>query len=137
MPESVNREPMDGRQLRRAFGLFATGVTVITAEHPVAGLIGVTANSFSSVSLDPPLILFSLSRRAFSCDLLLQAPAFAINVLRDDQQALSHRFAHAGTDKWVDVEFRRSANGVPTLGSVLATFECVPHMQYDGGDHVI
>ncbi|MCW5623123.1 MAG: flavin reductase family protein, partial [Burkholderiales bacterium] len=114
-----------------------TGVTVITAEHDTAGLIGVTANSFNTVSLEPPLILFSLSRRAWSCAPLLGCRGFGINILRDDQRDLSHRFASAGADKWDAVAFRRSARGVPLLDDVLATFECLPHVQHDGGDHVI
>jgi flavin reductase (DIM6/NTAB) family NADH-FMN oxidoreductase RutF len=98
---------------------------------------GVTVNSFNSVSLDPPLVLFSLCRTLLSLDGMLKAGAFAINFLRDDQAHLSASFANARSDKWQDVEFRPGVTGSPVLVPALAVLECRPFAQYDGGDHVI
>lgn len=124
-------------RLRRAFGMFATGVTVITAAHATEGLLGITANSFNSVSLEPPLVLFSLARTSFTLRPFLESPAFVVNILHDGQRALSHRFARAGGDKWDGVSHRPSALGAPVLDGAIAAFECEHHAQYDGGDHVI
>lgn len=123
--------------LRRAFANYATGVAVITAEHPTHGLIGITVNSFSSVSLDPPLILFSLARTSFSLQPLVETPNFVVNVLREGQQDLSHRFARSGTDKWESLPWHRALSGAPVLDGGIAHFDCVHHARYDGGDHVI
>ena len=128
---------LDPARLRRAFGMFATGVTIITACHPVRGFLGITANSFNSVSLDPPLVLFSLSRASFSLGPFLETTCFVVNVLRDGQRALSHRFARAGDDKWSGVSHRPSTCGAPVLEGTIAAFECLHHAQYDGGDHLI
>ncbi len=130
-------DAIDPSQLRRAFGLYATGVTIITAEHPTRGKVGVTANSFASVSLEPPLLLFSLARTAFSLQPLLESPGFVVNVLRAGQRALSHRFAHSAGDKWAGLSWRPASNGAPILAGVIASFECVHHGQHDGGDHLI
>ena len=127
----------DPIRLRRAFGLFATGVTIIGAEHPVQGLVGITVNSFTSVSLDPPLILVSLARSSFNLQPLLEASGFVVNILSDGQRALSHRFAHSAGDKWEGLSWRRAANGAPILSGGIAFFECVHHAQYDGGDHLV
>ncbi len=136
MPATSEPE-LEPLRLRRAFGMFATGVTVITACHPVRGLLGITANSFNSVSLDPPLVLFNLARASFTLSPFLEAPCFVVNVLRDGQRALSHRFARAGDDKWAGVSHRSSSRGAPVLEGAIAAFECVHHAQYDGGDHLI
>jgi flavin reductase (DIM6/NTAB) family NADH-FMN oxidoreductase RutF len=134
----VGGEPALGpRLLRDVLGCFPTGVAVVTASGGDGVLYGVTISSFNSVSLDPPLILFSLSRRLFSLDAILSADAFAVNFLRDDQQHLSARFATALTDKWQGVEFRSGFTGSPILVPSLAVLECRPYAQYDGGDHVI
>jgi flavin reductase (DIM6/NTAB) family NADH-FMN oxidoreductase RutF len=128
---------VDPLRLRRAFGLFATGVTIISAAHPVHGLVGVTVNSFTSVSLEPPLILFSLARASFTLQPLLEAPGFVVNILRDGQRALSHRFAHSEGDKWEGLSWRPAASGAPILAGGIAHFECVHHAQCDGGDHLV
>lgn len=122
--------------LRRAFGMYPTGVAVVTA---AAGpeLIGVTINSFSSVSLDPPLILFSVSHKLMSLAKLANADAWAVNVLGADQIWLSKQFARAGEDKWRGVEIRSGQLGAPILEGGLAVFECEPHARYSGGDHDI
>jgi flavin reductase (DIM6/NTAB) family NADH-FMN oxidoreductase RutF len=123
--------------LRDALGNFPTGVAVVTAAGDDGALFGVTVSSFNSVSLNPPLVLFSLSRQLLSLEGILRAEAFAINFLRDDQEHLSARFAIALTDKWLGVEFRFGHTGSPILIPALAVLECRPYAQYDGGDHVI
>jgi flavin reductase (DIM6/NTAB) family NADH-FMN oxidoreductase RutF len=128
--------PQDRRLLRNALGCFATGVTIITACGP-EGYLGFTANSFNSVSLDPPLVLFSLGRHATSLPGFQFATHFAINVLREDQMELSNRFARPNTDKWMGVDFITWKSGCPILKGTLASFECERHATYDGGDHVI
>ncbi len=90
----------DSREFRTALGNFATGVTIVTARSRSGEPLGLTANSFNSVSLDPPLVLFSLNRQAYSLKSFEEAGNFAINVLRDDQQDISQVFAQAATDKW-------------------------------------
>jgi hypothetical protein len=110
-------------QLRRAMGLFATGVTVVTARAPDGQLQGVTANSFSTVSLDPPLVLWSLGRRARSFAQFEAAPHFAVNVLGADQIALSRHFAAARTDKLAGIAHELGHGGCPVLAGALAHFE--------------
>ena len=130
-------DTLDPRALRVALGHFATGVAVVTASAASGPPIGMTVNSFSSVSLDPPLILFSIDKRAFSLDAFRAARGFAVNVLSGHQRELSARFAHALSDKWVGVGFHVGHNGAPLLQGALAHFECVPWADYDGGDHLI
>ncbi len=130
-------ETLDPLRFRGALGLFATGVTVVTARHPDAGLIGITANSFSSVSLDPPLVLFSIANTARSLPAFLEAPGFCVNVLRKDQRALSSRFARQGGDKWEGVDHITGRFGAPILPNTMAAFDCLHYAQYEGGDHRI
>ncbi|MFN8829632.1 MAG: flavin reductase family protein [Labrys sp. (in: a-proteobacteria)] len=127
----------DSRTFRSALGAFATGVTIVSAAHPTAGLIGITANSFNSVSLDPPLVLFSIARTATSLPAFLESPGFAVNVLRDDQRALSDHFARSGPDKWARVPHLIGLNGAPILPGAIAAFDCERYATHDGGDHVI
>jgi flavin reductase (DIM6/NTAB) family NADH-FMN oxidoreductase RutF len=123
--------------LREVLGLFPTGIAVVTARAAGGALYGVTINSFSSVSLDPPLVLFSLARGLHTLDALLSAEAFAIHFLRDDQHDLSVRFARALSNKWDDVRYREGVTGCPVLEPALALMECTLYAQYDGGDHII
>jgi len=123
--------------LREVLGLYPTGITVVTARAADGGLCGVTVNSFSSVSLDPPLVLFSLSRKLYTLEALLSARTFAIHFLRDDQKHISARFARAQSNKWEDVKYRDGLTGSPVLDGSLAVLECELYAQYDGGDHVI
>ena len=123
-------------RLREALGNFVTGVTVITTRNE-GGLHGLTANSFSSVSLDPPLVLFSLSRTADCFDVFEDAEFFAVNVLRSDQEALSSRFATKDIDKWIRVDWRPGLGDCPLLDGTIATFECRVTARHEGGDHVI
>jgi len=129
---------LDGRALRRTLGQFATGVTVVTAAHPVTGeVVGMTANSFSSVSLDPPLVLWSIVREAKSLPVFLEATHFAINILSEQQLDHSNRFARPGSDKFADVAWSPGAGGAPVLEGVAGVFECARHAEHDGGDHII
>lgn len=123
-------------RLREALGNFVTGVTVITTRS-AGELHGLTANSFSSVSLEPPLVLFSLSRAAECFAAFERAKFFAVNVLRSDQEALSSRFATRNVDKWTGVGRRAGHDGCPLLDDAIATFECRTTARHDGGDHVI
>lgn len=123
--------------LRDVLGCFPTGVAVVTAVTADGDLHGVTINSFNSVSLDPPLVLFSLSRDLKSLHALENAAAFGVNFLREDQAHLSSRFAAALADKWRGIDFRAGFTGAPVLAQALAVLECRPYARYDGGDHVI
>ena len=127
----------DTKRFRNALGAFATGVTVVTTKAANGHLIGTTASSFNSVSLDPPLILWSLARTALSFNTYLNAEFFAVNVLRENAQDIALRFAKSGTDKWRDVAHHNGKTGCPLLDDALAVFECRKRNAYDGGDHVI
>lgn len=129
--------PFTERMFRDTLGMFPTGVAVVTALGRNGMLQGVTINSFNSVSLHPPLVLFSLSRKLFSLTEFLAAGAFAINFLREDQQELSVRFNRARSNKWDQVTYKSGVTGAPVLLPVLTVLECLPYAQYDGGDHVI
>lgn len=127
----------DERQFRDALGLFATGVAVVTAE--VEGVkLASTVSSFNAVSLSPPLVLFSLGRKALSFAQWSQAESFAVTVLEQNQTALSSRFAKGGTDKWSGILSKPgAAAGVPLLPEFIVSFECSVYARYDGGDHEI
>jgi len=127
----------DPRELRRALGQFATGVTVVTAAGPDGKQVGVTANSFTSVSLDPPLVLWCIAKDARSLPEYRDAGHFAINVLGAHQHHLSHRFATRGIDKFDGVDCRRSSHGALVLEGALACFVCRLVAEHDVGDHVI
>lgn len=128
---------IDPREFRNALGSFATGVTIVTAVGEDGRRVGLTANSFSSVSLDPPLVLWSLARKAPSLSVFTDVSHFAINVLAEDQMALSNRFASPIEDKFEGVDWRPGLGGAPLIEGCVARFECRNHMQHDGGDHVI
>lgn len=117
--------------------MFATGVTIVTARSSSGELVGLTANSFNSVSLDPPLVLWSLGRAAGSMTAFSNGMHYAINVLAADQQALAEQFAAKGTDRWAGVAFTEGVSGAPLLAGSAATFECFNRSQYTEGDHVI
>ncbi|MEL6568285.1 MAG: flavin reductase family protein [Pseudomonadota bacterium] len=126
----------DTRELRRAMGQFATGVTVVTAmsgDTPV----GVTANSFTSVSLEPPLVLFCLGKSLGCVEAFETTEHFVINLLRSDQQAISNRFATKGIDRFQGTPWCLSQDNVPVIEGALASIECSKNAQFDGGDHTI
>lgn len=127
----------DERDFRNALGHFPTGVVVVTAETDGRDPIAMTVSSFNAVSLDPPLVLFSVGRNAPSLPALLAAENFGISVLRHDQTDLSSRFAGGRGEKWADLAPVLGATGCPLIGPCLATFECAPFAVHEGGDHLI
>ena len=128
---------VDAREFRNALGQFPTGVAIITAKSETGEQLGLTVSSFNSVSMDPPLILFSLDCGAFSLDAMRKAQYFGVNVLGQEQEHLSNKFAKALEDKWDGVSHRLTDNGTAMLDDALAQFECTFYAEYDGGDHVI
>ncbi len=131
-------DPDVQRQFRNALGMFATGVAVITAPREQGVPVGITVASFNAVSLDPPLVLFSVDRRCQSLADLCASPRFAVNVLTEAQQDLSNRFAKANSGKWDGIDVcTHECNSHVLLSDALVTFECEPYAQHDGGDHVI
>ena len=127
----------DSHRLRRALGQFPTGVIVATARAADGRRIGITMNSFSSVSLDPPLIMFSVSRRANSFPIWQAVEKYAINILNEDQEELSNQFARPKGDKWDGVDPLLSGGGVPLLANAIVALECKAYGRHDGGDHEI
>ena len=126
----------DPRTLRDALGCFATGVTVVTTRDETGQPVGLTANSFSSVSLDPPLILFCLARSSTNVESFRQAEHFAINVLHIGQQPTSGVFARSG-DRFQDVAWETWDTGAPILSGALASFECATDQIVEAGDHLV
>jgi len=124
-------------EFRAALGMFATGVTIVTARAADGTLVGLTANSFNSVSLAPPLVLWSLSRSAASMQALSTGSHYAINILAADQMALADRFATRNIDRWAEVQFDIGVGGAPVLAGAAASFECFNRSRYEEGDHVI
>ena len=124
-------------EFRDALGMFATGVTIVTARNAQGDFIGLTANSFNSVSLTPPLVLWSLARSAGSMAAFSAGSHYAINILCADQQDLAKQFAARGGDRFAGVGFEVGSGGAPLLQGAAATFECFNRSRYDEGDHVI
>jgi flavin reductase (DIM6/NTAB) family NADH-FMN oxidoreductase RutF len=124
-------------EFREALGLFATGIAVVTAVTEDRQRIGATVSSFNSVSLDPPLVLFSMARSSRAFSAWQSVAHFAVNVLAEHQHATSTRFARALGDKWEGARYAEGSNGAPLLPDSLASFECARYANYDGGDHVI
>ena len=124
-------------EFRTALGMFATGVTIVTVRSAAGELLGLTANSFNSVSLDPPLVLWSLARSAASMLAFSTGSHYAVNVLSANQQALAQRFASKSIDRFADLAFVTGAGGAPLLSGAAAWFECFNRSRYDEGDHVI
>jgi flavin reductase (DIM6/NTAB) family NADH-FMN oxidoreductase RutF len=127
----------DPRDLRSALGTFATGVTIVTTIGPDGAPIGLTCNSFNSVSLSPALVLWSLSLRSPNLNNFLQAPNFAINVLSCEQRALSRRFAQPIEKKFEGVRYTQGKLGLPLIFDAAAHLECRNETRYYSGDHVI
>jgi flavin reductase (DIM6/NTAB) family NADH-FMN oxidoreductase RutF len=126
----------NARSLRQALGKFATGVTVVTCQG-AKGPCGITANSFSSVSLDPPLVLWNIAKVSNSLQAYLVAEHFAINVLGAGQREISHHFAQADHTRFNGIEYDVSKHGVPLIPGSVACFECRTHQVHDCGDHYI
>ncbi len=137
MAEFSTPKEIDKFDLRRAFGSFATGVTIATTLDKSGGPVGFTANSFSSVSLDPPLLSVSIAKSAFGLTLFTESDGFTINILAEHQRDLSNRFASQGNDKFANVNWQPGRTGAPQLEKVVAWFDCENFQQVDAGDHVI
>jgi flavin reductase (DIM6/NTAB) family NADH-FMN oxidoreductase RutF len=135
--EPVVGSARDARHLRTALGRFVTGVTVITTRAPDGRLEGLTVNSFSAVSLEPPLVLWSLRDTATSLAGFENSGHFAVNVLGAWQAALAQHFAQRIDDKFSNVVHAPGLAGCPLLFGALATFECIKETTVAGGDHVV
>ncbi|WP_246125218.1 flavin reductase family protein [Exilibacterium tricleocarpae] len=127
----------DSRTFRQTLSQFATGVTVITAKSPSGKPIGMTANSFSSLSLDPPLVLWSIARSSGLYTEFVEAKHYAIHVLKEGQQQVSHQFSRRNIDRFEGVPYQFDNRGVPLLNDCLARFSCEAFSHMDGGDHTI
>ncbi|MGH8830809.1 MAG: flavin reductase [Polaromonas sp.] len=127
----------DPQEFRRALGMFATGVTIVTAHGADGTPVGVTANSFNSVSLTPPLVLWSLAKSAYSLTAFSEATHWNVHILAEDQVAMSNHFARAGQDKFSGMALDDSPSKAPLLQGCSARFQCRTMFQYEGGDHII
>ncbi|TNJ40611.1 flavin reductase family protein [Phaeobacter sp. B1627] len=128
---------LDPRALRSAFGSFLTGVTVVTAYGNSGEPIGFTANSFTSVSLEPPMVLVCLAKTSRNYNALTSAAGFAVNILAETQIEVSNRFARPAEDRFATVDWKTGPHGSPIIAGVSAWFDCAMHKTVDAGDHVI
>ncbi len=135
MSAQSNNGAFDTRALRDALGQFATGVCVITTQSPAGEPLGMTANSFSSVSLAPPLISWCIGRDAWCFDAFAACGAFSVHVLAADQEHLSSLFAKRGANPFAKVSWENDARGVPLLLDCPVRFDCSPRERIDAGDH--
>ena len=136
--EAIFPPPIDPVEFRSALGMFPTGVAVVTADGADGeGRIGMTITSFNSVSINPPLVLFSISKRALSLRTLSKARQYSINVLGEDHEHISARFATSKSDKWSGTEVEMHDELPFTLADSLVSFQCEPYAEYEGGDHTI
>lgn len=129
--------PLSANGLRTALGAFATGVTVVTTCTPLGAPIGLTVNSFSSVSLQPPLVLWSLSVHSLAMPAFQACTHFTVNVLAAEQKEIAQRFARRGVDCWDGAAWHPGLGGAPLLAGSAAGFECRVRARYAEGDHVI
>jgi len=129
--------PFSAREFRNALGMFATGVTIVTARAPDGAPVGLTASSFNSVALNPPLVLWSMAHQTTSLPVFNQCTHYAIHVLAVEQRALGERFATRGIDRWAGVPWQANVQGVPIIDGAAAVFECRNRSQYVEGDHTI
>jgi flavin reductase (DIM6/NTAB) family NADH-FMN oxidoreductase RutF len=127
----------DSLQFRNALGRFATGVCVITANPEGHAPFGMTVNSFSSLSLTPPLVLWSLQKNSDTMEAFRAAKHYCANILSQEQKALSGRYAKKGDHALRDEDFTIGESGLPVLTHALASFECAMDARHDGGDHII
>ncbi|MGH8444429.1 MAG: flavin reductase family protein, partial [Solimonas sp.] len=129
--------PLDPRAFRNALGSFTTGVTIITTRDADGLPVGITANSFNSVSLDPPMVLWSLAKSARSLPAFAQGQHWAVHILSAQQEELSNRFARSGADKFAGLDCDEGHGGVPLLRGCTTRLQCRSAFQYEGGDHLI
>lgn len=137
MTQTQTLAPIDPKAFRRALGNFATGVTIMTAQNAQGERVGVTANSFNSVSLDPALILWSIDKNSSSYRIFDEATHFAVNILSAAQIDLSNKFARRGEDKFAGVDVTLGAGNSPLFNNCSAAFECEKYNIVEGGDHWI
>lgn len=137
LPHQANKPSFSSREFRAALGMFATGVTIVTARTASGELVGLTANSFNSVSLAPPLVLWSLAQAAGSMPTFSAGSHYAINILAADQKALAERFSTKREGRWDSVAWTEGVSGSPLLTGAAASFECFNRSRYEEGDHVI
>lgn len=130
-------KPEDPLAFRKALGNFATGLTIVTGQTANGERFGLTASSFQSVSMSPPLILYSIRKGAASIPLLEAAGSFCVNVLREDHAEIAKRFASPVDDRFEGIEWERGELGGWVLPDAIAVFECRLWSTYDGGDHLI
>lgn len=133
----MDEQTFDPKAFRQALGSFATGVTIITTQNDDGEPVGLTVNSFNSVSMDPPMVLWSLDNNAMSLPIFRHHKKWAVHVLSTDQAELSTRFAKRGEDKFADLELDEGIGGTPLLRGCSARFQCETAFEYEGGDHVI
>ena len=129
--------PFDPKEFRRALGMFATGVTIVTTTAADGTPVGITANSFNSVSLDPPMVLWSLANNSRSLPAFSESTHWNVHILSNEQEVLSNRFARPSEDKFAGLEMDAQASGAPLLPGCSARFQCKTAFQYEGGDHII
>ena len=128
---------IDSQELRRILGHFATGVTVITTKDLAGAPFGLTANAFTSLSLNPPLILICVDKAAQCYSCFADSNVFTVNFLSEDQEEISRRFATKGADKFMGLKWHEGANGVAVLDGAIGYLECKIVRSYEGGDHTI
>lgn len=129
--------PVSAEEFRSALSRFASGVTVVTTKDAAGDLHGITVSAFCSVSLDPPLVLICIEKKAGSHDAITQSGKFAVNFLDSTQLSLSERFAAQISDKFEGPEISLNVDGIPILSGCIANLECSVKQAYDGGDHTI
>ncbi len=137
LPATDTDAPFDTRAFRKVLGRYPTGVTVVATRDAQGVPVGLTCNSFASVSLSPPLVLWSLALHASCLPVFLQAACFSVNFLGAEQAALSRHFSAAGIDRFSGVEYRSGEEGVPLLAGCAAVLECRNEIRHYTGDHVI
>jgi len=128
---------LDAREIRNVMGHFATGVTVITTKDITGKPFGLTVNSFTSLSLNPPLVVVCVDKTVDCYSCFDETKVFAVNVLSEDQEELSRRFATKGIEKFAGIQWRMGEHGAPLLDGVIGTIECKVNHSYEGGDHTI
>jgi flavin reductase (DIM6/NTAB) family NADH-FMN oxidoreductase RutF len=129
--------PVSGDEFRRALSQFASGVTVVTTRDAIGQPLGLTVSAFCSVSLEPPLVLVCVDKKASSYSGFLESRAFVVHILAEDQEELSRRFATKDPKKFEGMIYRRGIEGIPVLEGAVATLECRLVQAYEGGDHTI
>jgi flavin reductase (DIM6/NTAB) family NADH-FMN oxidoreductase RutF len=134
---TTNPAPIDHLLLRKSLGCFPTGVVVVTTLGDDAAPVGMTINSFSSVSLDPPLVLWSIALNAPSRDAFRTHSGFTLNILSQNQQSIGRQFATPAEDKFKGISWRPGYEGTPVIADSLAVIQCKPYKCYEGGDHEI